>query len=232
MRILIIIAVLAFGFTARGQTNLTGNLTNLVQIPWVINPTNSTDYSRTNLPAWWDAGTNYVGWADWARGTNYASGVNTWMAWQAANHNWQIIAEYVSTNLVAYSGTNLPATLTNQIDTAGAVSASSGAARLNADGSVYFAGGGFQADTVGNVIMRETHMNEGRNNFYLNGSASLASGGLSYDEWGALAAAAYLFPTNAAPTHWTNGITPPDFWAQVYSADGSRMGWAPVWTNH
>jgi len=242
MRTLIIIAALLCGLTARAQTNLSGNLSNLVTIPWAVNPTNSTDYSRTNLPAWWDGGTNYV---NWARGTNYAHGVNTWMAWQAANHNLRLIAEYVSTNtlntnlfglfaqfLFGSGITAMPATLTNQIDTAGSVSASSGAARLNADGSIYFAGGGFQADTVGNVTMRETHMNEGRNNFYLDGSALLASGGLTFDAWGVLAAAAYRFPTNSAPTGVTIGVTAPSFWAQVYSADGSAMGWSPVWTNH
>ena len=119
MRSLIIITALLCGFTARAQTNLSGNLSNLVAIPWAVNPTNSEDYSHTNLPPWWGGGTNYV---NWAGGTNYAHGVNNWMAWQAANHNWRLIAEYVSTNgPVLVAGTNVTIVVNGATNTIRAV---------------------------------------------------------------------------------------------------------------
>lgn len=49
---------------------------------------------------------------------------------------------------------------------------------------------------------------------------------------GYASAAKYRFPTNAAPTGVTIGVTAPDFWHQIYDATGTKMGYSPVWTNH
>jgi hypothetical protein len=226
MRTLIIITALAFGLTARGQTNLSGNLSNLVAIPWAVNPTNSTDYSRTNLPAWWDGGTNYL---NWAGGTNYARGVNTWMAWQAANHNWRLLAEYVSTNTASVA--NLLAVLTNQIDTVGYVKIANGQVVFAEDGTLSTACGVSWADT-GIITAGGFNTLFGTINLLVDGSANFGNGGLSIGTAGQLAAAQYRFATNSPPSGVTIGTTAPDFWAQVYSADGSAMGWTAVWTNH
>lgn len=137
---------------------------------------------------------------------------------------------------VASLSNSLPAVLTNQVLTLGYVSAASGAAALNADGSVYFAGGGFQADLVGNVIMRETHMNEGRNNFYLDGSASLASGYLTIGAAGQLGVngpigamtitltnAPTFQTTNAAPAGYALGVTLPVVWFAITNSGNKYL---------
>ena len=57
-----------------------------IEVPWVIDSANPTNYTRTNLPAWWDGGTNF--W-NWSGGTNTAKGVAPWMAWQAVAENFR-----------------------------------------------------------------------------------------------------------------------------------------------
>lgn len=256
MRTFIIITALLCGLAARGQTNLSGNLSNLVTIPWAVNPTNSTDYSRTNLPAWWDGGTNYGGWAG---GTNYAHGVNTWMAWQAANHNLRLIAEYVTTNTVSGStlfglftqfitGYSLPDPLTNSIDNLGMLGyvhtdyLTLGSGSLVGGYKIIFAQDG-TLQTESGIIWTDTGLiTAGPGGFntqhgYINlsgtdGSANFANGGLTIGTAGELTASQYRFPTNAPPSGVTIGVTAPSFWAQVYDASGTAMGWTPVYTNH
>lgn len=78
----------------------------IISIPWVTDAANPTNYTRTNLPAWWDGGTNF--W-NWRGGTNYVQGVAPWMAWQAADENWRRGSNYtaaVSNALISIISTN------------------------------------------------------------------------------------------------------------------------------
>jgi hypothetical protein len=96
--------------------------TSLITIPWVVDPSNGTNYSRTNLPAWWDGGTNF--WA-WAGGTNFHKGVTPWMAWQAANENFRRLS----------SGTNAWVATNSAPPTAATIGGS--AYLWNSNGTVY-----------------------------------------------------------------------------------------------
>lgn len=49
---------------------------------------------------------------------------------------------------------------------------------------------------------------------------------------GQLTATQYNFPTNAAPTGVTIGVTAPDNWVKAYNAAGNFIGYMPVYTNH
>ncbi|MCX6924522.1 MAG: hypothetical protein NT154_15100 [Verrucomicrobia bacterium] len=86
----------------------------IITIPWVIDSGNATNYSRTNLPSWWDGGTNFF---NWSGGTNFERGVAPWMAWQAAAENWARQSNYtwaVSNALISLVGGNtLVTTVTN-----------------------------------------------------------------------------------------------------------------------
>lgn len=51
----------------------------LVEIPWKVDPLNATNYTRTNLPAWWSS-TN-----------DYSAGVRLWQMSQAINANFTLL---------------------------------------------------------------------------------------------------------------------------------------------
>lgn len=200
--------------------------TNLVVVPWQYDPANTTNYTHTNLPTWWHGGTNFLNWT-----TNMDAKTNVfqWQGWQAVAHNFEWLTHYVETNI--WDPANLPAVLTNQIDTVGYVKIANGKVVFAEDGTLYASCGVSWADT-GIITAGGFQTLFGTINLLVDGSANLGNNGLTIGTAGELSAAAYRFPTNSAPTHWTNGVTAPDFWAQIYSADGSAMGWTPVWTNH
>lgn len=89
----------AFCFSLLASTNVPPAL---VVIPWVVDPLNSTNYTRTNLPAWWDS-TN-----------NYSAGVRLWQMSQAINENYTRLTNAmarIQTNAWLYQAAQVPTNL-------------------------------------------------------------------------------------------------------------------------
>lgn len=97
--------------------------------------------------------------------------------------------------------------------------------------------GGIVMDDTGQITAGPGGFNTQFGNIHLSGIDGSATFGnpsnphLAIGTAGELTAEQYRFPTIAAPTNVTIGTTAPGFWAQVYDASGTAMGWTPVYTN-
>jgi hypothetical protein len=188
----------------------------IILIPWASNPTNSADYSRTNTPAWYDGGTNFLGWNG---STDFSTNIFNWMAWQATMENFRRLTNWIGTN---------SASMTTLSNAAPAYVSIAGEARF-ATLSVW-SGPQFTLDTNGNLTARSAIIGAGGTSIielYSDGSAAFGNS-TAVIETGGNVRAEEFSGINNGPAIFNNGITisaPMTFPATNSPSPGDALRW-------
>lgn len=185
----------------------------IIQVPWVNDPVNATNYARTNLPAWWDDG-GY-----------HSDGVKLWQMTQALMENLRRI-----TNALALLGqSNVATGIAEALSNAAPSYISTGGAASFATLAVW-SGPSFTLDTNGNLVARSAVIgNGGTEIIELNadGSVGFANSQAVIETSGNVRATSFS-GINNGPAIFSNGITisaPMTFPATNSPSPGDALRW-------